>query len=88
MEQLADDAAKGQSVEVVEDEVPAPPDEAITKPGESFRDIATNASEAGIDPFPIFWHRFRLRADIAVRLNFLCRRDLRPNATDHETVEM
>ena len=34
LEQLADDAAKGQSGEITEDEIPAPPDEATTKPGE------------------------------------------------------
>ena len=32
--ELSDSAAKGQSVDVVEDEAPAPPDEAITKPGD------------------------------------------------------
>ena len=34
LEQLADDAAKGQTGEIIEDEVPEPPDEATTKPGE------------------------------------------------------
>jgi DNA modification methylase len=34
LEQLADDAAKGRAVEVVEDDIPAPPDEATTKLGD------------------------------------------------------
>jgi DNA modification methylase len=34
LEQLADEAAKGQAVDVTEDEIPEPPDEAITKPGD------------------------------------------------------
>jgi hypothetical protein len=34
LEQLADDAAKGQNGEIIEDEVPEPPDEATTKFGE------------------------------------------------------
>jgi hypothetical protein len=34
LEQLADDAAKRRAVEIVEDEIPQPPDEAITKPGD------------------------------------------------------
>ena len=33
LEQLADEAAKGQAVDVTEDEIPEPPDDAITKPG-------------------------------------------------------
>jgi DNA modification methylase len=34
LDQLAKDAQRGQAVEVSEDDVPAPPDEAITKPGD------------------------------------------------------
>ena len=34
LEQLAEDAAKGQNADIVEDEIPEPPDEATTKPGE------------------------------------------------------
>jgi DNA modification methylase len=34
LDQLAKDAQRGQAVEVSEDDVPAPPDEAVTKPGD------------------------------------------------------
>src|SRR5262245_7804652 len=34
LEQLAEEAAKGQSAEIVEDDIPEPPDEAVTRPGD------------------------------------------------------
>jgi DNA modification methylase len=34
LEQLAEEAAKGQSADITEDDIPEPPDEAVTRPGD------------------------------------------------------
>jgi hypothetical protein len=49
LDQLAKDAQRGKAVEVSEDDVPAPPDEAITKPGDLWiLRIGSKAADATI----------------------------------------